>query len=141
MLLGYDPLARFPLAGDDGRIGRQDEGRRWLFGLFDFGGFTLGGAALGADALLVLLPEPGEEDEGPYGYHGGAGDDGGDYGGFGAVALLSCVQSSDGFLFLFEGVCSFLLVDWSVGRSVDFVWGGVKEARRAKWGIIQYLAR
>ena len=38
MLVGYDALAGFPLAGDDGRIGRQDEGRWGLFGLFDFGG-------------------------------------------------------------------------------------------------------
>lgn len=38
MLAGYDALAGFPLAGDDGRIGRQDEGRWWFFGLFDFGG-------------------------------------------------------------------------------------------------------
>jgi hypothetical protein len=38
MLLGYDALAGFPLAGDDGRIGRQDEGRWWFFGLFDLGG-------------------------------------------------------------------------------------------------------
>ena len=41
---------------------------------------------LGSDELLVLLPEPGEEYEGPYGYDGGAGDYGGDYGGFGTVA-------------------------------------------------------
>jgi hypothetical protein len=38
MLAGYDALAGFPLAGDDGRIGRQDEGRWGLFGLFDLGG-------------------------------------------------------------------------------------------------------
>ena len=37
MLAGYDALARFPLACDDGRIGRQDEGRWWIFGFFDFG--------------------------------------------------------------------------------------------------------
>jgi hypothetical protein len=62
MLAGwYDALARFVLPGDDGRIGRQDEGRRRLFGPFDLGGQALGGAALGADALLVLLPEPGDE--------------------------------------------------------------------------------
>ena len=86
--LGYDALARFRLAGDDGRIGRQDEGRWRLFGLFDLGGQALGGAALGADALLVLLPEPGGEYEGPDGYHGRAGCDGGDYGGFGAVTFF-----------------------------------------------------
>lgn len=38
MLVGYDALAGFPLAGDNGRIGRQDEGRWRFFGLFDFGG-------------------------------------------------------------------------------------------------------
>lgn len=37
MLAGYDALAGFPLAGDDGRIGRQDEGRRRFFGPFDLG--------------------------------------------------------------------------------------------------------
>ena len=87
MLGGYDALAGFPLAGDHGRIGRQDESRWGLFGLFDLGGETFGGAALGADALLVLFPEPAEEYYGPYGDHGGTGDDGGDYGGFGAVAF------------------------------------------------------
>jgi len=84
---GYDALAGLPLAGDDGRIGREDE-RRWrFFRLFDLGGQTLGGAALCADALFVLLPEPAEEYDGPYGYDGGAGDDGGDYGRSGAVAV------------------------------------------------------
>ena len=43
--------------------------------------------ALGMDVLLVLLPEPGEEDKGPYSNNGGAGDDGRDDGGFGTVAL------------------------------------------------------
>ena len=38
MLGGYDALAGFPRAGDDGRIGRQDESRWGLFGLFDLGG-------------------------------------------------------------------------------------------------------
>jgi hypothetical protein len=88
VLLGYDALAGFPLAGDDGRVGRQDEGRWGFFGLFDFGGQTLGGATLGADALLVLLPEPADEYGGPYGDHGSAGDYGGDYGGSGAVAFF-----------------------------------------------------
>jgi hypothetical protein len=88
MFAGHDALAGFRLAGDDGRIGRQDEGRGRLFGLFDLGGQALGGATLGADALLVLLPEPGGEYEGPDGYDGGAGGDGGDYGGFGAVAFF-----------------------------------------------------
>jgi len=37
MLAGYDALAGFPLAGDDGRIGRQYEGRRRFFGPFDLG--------------------------------------------------------------------------------------------------------
>jgi hypothetical protein len=38
MLVGYNALAGFPLACDDGRIGRQDEGRWGLFGPFDLGG-------------------------------------------------------------------------------------------------------
>jgi hypothetical protein len=88
MLVGYDALAGFPLAGDNGRIGRQDEGRWLFFGPFDLGGQTLSGATLGADTLLVLLPEPAEEYNGPYGDDGGAGGDGGDYGGFGAVAFF-----------------------------------------------------
>lgn len=37
MFAGYDALAWFPLAGDDGRIRRQYEGRWGVFGLFDFG--------------------------------------------------------------------------------------------------------
>lgn len=80
-------LAGFTLAGDHGRIGRHDERRQRFLRLFDFGGQTLGGAALGADALLVLLPEPGDEDYGPDGDDGCAGDDCGDDGCFGAVAF------------------------------------------------------
>ena len=38
MLAGYHALAGFPLAGDDGRIGRQDEGRLGLFGFWNFWG-------------------------------------------------------------------------------------------------------
>ncbi len=34
----YDALAGFTLAGDNCRIGRQDEGRWGVFGFFDFGG-------------------------------------------------------------------------------------------------------
>ena len=34
MLAGYDALARFMLACDDGRIGRQDEGRWGAFWAF-----------------------------------------------------------------------------------------------------------
>ena len=88
VLAGYHALAGFPLAGDDGRIGREDERRRGLLGLFDLGGQPFGRAALGTDPLLVLLPEPGGEYEGPYRYHGRARDDGGDYGGFRAVACF-----------------------------------------------------
>lgn len=38
MLAGYDALSGFRLAGDNGRIGRQDEGRRGFFGFLDLGG-------------------------------------------------------------------------------------------------------
>jgi len=62
VLAGHDALAGLMLAGDDGRVGRHDERRRRLLRLFYFWGQALGGALLGADALLVLLPEPGDED-------------------------------------------------------------------------------
>jgi len=67
VLAGYGALAGLTLAGDDGRIGRHDERRQRFLRVFDFGGQPLGCTPLGADALLVLLPEPGEEDYGPDG--------------------------------------------------------------------------
>ena len=87
VLAGDDALAGLVLAGDHGRVGREDERRHGLLGLFYFGGEAFLGALLGADALLVLLPEPGDEDQGPDGDDGRAGDDGGDDGGFGAMAF------------------------------------------------------
>ena len=80
-------LAGLTLAGDHGRIGRHDERRQRFLRLFDFGGQTLGGAPLGADALLVLLPEPADEDYGPDGDDRRARHDRGDNGCFGAVAF------------------------------------------------------
>lgn len=80
-------LAGLTLAGDHGRIGRHDERRQRFLRLFDLGGQTLGGAPLGADALLVLLPEPADEDYGPDGDDRRARHDRGDNGCFGAVAF------------------------------------------------------
>lgn len=62
VLARYGALARLALAGDDGGVGGQDKRRQRLLWFLDFGGQTAGGAALGADALLVLLPEPADED-------------------------------------------------------------------------------
>ena len=62
VLAGHDMLAGLVLAGDDGRVGRNDERRHRFLRLFNLGGQALGGAPLGTDALLVLLPEPGDED-------------------------------------------------------------------------------
>ena len=87
VLAGDDALAGLVLAGDHRRVGREDERRHGLLGLFYFGGQPLLGALLGADALLVLLPEPADEDQRPDGDDGRAGDDGGDDGRLGAMAF------------------------------------------------------
>jgi len=88
MLAGYGTLAGRALAHDDGGVRGHDEGRQRLFRLFDLGGQATGRTAFGADALLVLLPQPAEEDEGPDGDDGRARDDGRDYRGFGGVTFV-----------------------------------------------------
>jgi hypothetical protein len=87
VLAGYGTLAGLALAHDDGGVRGHDEGRQRLFRFFDLGGQATGCTALGADALLVLPPEPAEQDEGPDGDDGSARDDGRDYRGFGGVTL------------------------------------------------------
>lgn len=62
MLARYGAFARLALASDDGGIGGQDERGQRLLRLFDFWGKATSCAALGAHPLLVLFPEPSNED-------------------------------------------------------------------------------